>query len=213
MFSSKRLAQEVSRNFFFSQGKVTNRFAGKRLLSSEKSKGKMSREEHDAAMVEANRAMKGYVQTRILAKQGKLRSKSKGPSSEIQIANRIQFSLFLSLAAAFIASPILGKKIAQDAEFREKYVPSWYDFRVKASESAWTRQELHEQIVSVEKDIRERAIRGDFTPEKLEELKRSMQPRSDLTDEDLHYAKKYGWGRIHPGIDPDDDDDYDDDDE
>ena len=179
MFSSKRLAQGVSRNCFLSQGKVTNRFAGKRLLSSEKSKGKMSREEHDAAMVEANRAMKGYVQTRILAKQGKLRSKSKGPSSEIQSANRIQFSLFLSLAAAFIASPILGKKIAQDAEFREKYVPSWYDFRVKASESAWTRQELHEQIVSVEKDIRERAIRGDFTPEKLEELKMAaVQVRS-----------------------------------
>jgi hypothetical protein len=28
-----------------------------------------------------------------------------------------------------------------------------------------------------------------------------------LTDEDMYYAKKYGWGRIHPGIDEDDDDD------
>jgi hypothetical protein len=33
-----------------------------------------------------------------------------------------------------------------------------------------------------------------------------MQPRSDLTDEDMYYAKKYGWGRIHPGIDEDDED-------
>jgi hypothetical protein len=114
------------------------------------------------------------------------------------------------LGAAFIASPILGKKIAQDDEFREKYIPDWYDFRVKAPTSAWTRQELHEQIVSVEKDMRERTIRGEFTPEKLGELKRSMQPRSDLTDEDIKYAEKYGWGRIHPGVDPDDDD-YDDD--
>ena len=110
--------------------------------------------------------------------------------------------------AAFIASPFLGKKIAQDAEFREKYVPSWYDFRVKSCDSAWTRAELHEQLVSVERDMRERAIRGEFTPEKLESLKRTMEPRSDLTKEDLDYAEKYGWGRIHPGVD---DDDYDDD--
>jgi hypothetical protein len=36
-----------------------------------------------------------------------------------------------------------------------------------------------------------------------------MQPRSDLSQEDLNMAKKYGWGQIHPGVDPED---YDDDD-
>ena len=172
-----------------------------------------SQEEREAAMRHANQSMKGYVETRILAKQGKLKSKSRGPSDKTKSATAIQMALFVSLSAAFIASPILGKKIAQDEEFREKYIPAWYDFRVKAPESAWTRQELHEQLVDVEKDMRERAIRGEFTPENLEELKRSMQPRSDLTEEDKMYAEKYGWGRIHPGVDPDDDYDDDDDDD
>jgi hypothetical protein len=182
-------------------------------MSSSSDKPPMSDAQRQEAIRTANQHLKGYVETRILAKQGKLKSKGRGPSKESKSATAIQLSLFISMAAAFIASPLLGKKIAQDKEFREKYVPSWYDFTVKAPDSAWTRQELHEQIVTVEKDMRERAIKGDFSPEKLEELKRSMQPRSDLTEEDLHYAKKYGWGRIHPGIDPDDDDYYDDDDE
>jgi hypothetical protein len=170
----------------------------------------MTDAQREEVLHDANRQMQGYVEARILAKQGKLKSKGRGKSDNIKSQNAIQLSLMISLAAAFIASPILGKKIAQDDEFREKYIPSWYDFRVKAPESAWTRDELHEQLVSVERDMRERAIRGDFSPEKLEELKRSMQPRSDLSDEDIMYAEKYGWGRIHPGIDPDEDDEDDD---
>jgi hypothetical protein len=170
----------------------------------------MTEAEREEILIEANRQMQSYVHTRILAKQGKLKSKGRGKSDNARSQNAIQLSLVVSLVAAFIASPILGKKIAQDAEFREKYIPSWYDFTVKSPESAWTREELHEQIVSVERDMRERAIRGEFTPDKLEELKRSMQPRSDLSEEDMHYATKYGWGKIHPGVDPED---YDDDDE
>lgn len=170
----------------------------------------MTDAQREEVLQDANRQMQGYVEARILAKQGKLKSKGRGKSDNVKSQNAIQLSLMISLAAAFIASPILGKKIAQDDEFREKYIPSWYDFRVKAPESAWTRDELHEQLVSVERDMRERAIRGDFSPEKLEELKRSMQPRSDLSDEDIMYAEKYGWGRIHPGIDPDEDDEDDD---
>eukprot|EP00980_Cylindrotheca_fusiformis_P029694 scaffold23728_cov108-Cylindrotheca_fusiformis.AAC.1 len=167
----------------------------------------MTRAERDEAIREANKTMKGYVETRILAKQGKLRKR--GASEKTQNDSKIQLSLLVSLAAAFIASPILGKKIAQDEDFRKKYVPDWYDFRVPAPTSAWTRQELHEQLVEVERDMRERAIKGEFTPEKLNDLKRQMQPRSDLTSEDLHYAEKYGWGRIHPGIDEDEDDEDD----
>ena len=183
----------------------------KRLLSTPKQpKDSMTDVQREEVLREASRQMQGYVEARILAKQGKLKSKGRGQSENVKSQNAIQLALMMSLAAAFIASPILGKKIAQDDEFREKYIPSWYDFRVKAPESAWTRDELHEQLVSVERDMRERAIRGDFRPEKLEALKRSMQPRSDLTDEDIMYAEKYGWGRIHPGIDPDEEDDDDD---
>lgn len=181
-----------------------------RLIStSGKTLKPMTKAERDSAIRAANESMKGYVETRILAKQGKL--KKRDASSKTKSAHAIQLSLLVSLGAAFIASPILGKKIAQDDEFREKYVPDWYDFRVRAPTSAWTRQELHEQLVEVEKDMRQRAINGDFTPDKLQDMKRQMQPRSDLTEEDLYYAKKYGWGRIHPGIDPEDEDDDDDD--
>lgn len=173
---------------------------------------KLSTEERNEAVRRANKAMKGYTQTRILAKQGKLPSKNRPQSQEYQSAHSIQLSLLISLGLAFIVSPILGRKIAQDEEFREKYIPDWYDFRVKPPKSAWTRQELHDQIVDVERDMRERAIQGDFTPDKLEALKQTLQPRSDLSGEDIAMAKKYGWGAIHPGVDPDDYDEDDDDD-
>jgi hypothetical protein len=173
----------------------------------------MTIEERNDAVREANKAMKGYTQTRILAKQGKLESKNRRQSDEYQSQNAIQLSLFISLGLAFIISPMLGRKIAHDEKFREKYVPEWYDFRIKPPKSAWTRQELHEQIIDVERDMRERAIKGDFTPEKLEALKQTLQPRSDLSNDDIAMAKKYGWGAIHPGVDPDDydedEDDYD----
>jgi hypothetical protein len=170
-------------------------------------KKSMTPDESEEAIRHANQAMKGYVETRILAKQGKLKSKGRGLSESQKSANRMQFSMLVSLALAFIISPILGRKIAVDDEFREKYVPDWYDFRVKPPKSAWTRQELHDQIIEVERDMRERAIRGDFSPEKLAEMKRSMEPRSDLSDDDIDLAEKYGWGKIHPGVDPDDGDD------
>jgi len=188
-----------------------SRFSSKKYFSTIK---KLSPEEkRDAAIQHANKAMKGYTQTRILAKRGLLPSKNRPQSDAHRSANAIQLSLFISLGLAFIASPILGRKIATDDAFREKYIPAWYDFRVKPPKSAWTRQELHDQIVDVERDMRERAIRGDFTPEKLNELKRSLEPRSDLSDEDRAMAKKYGWGALHPGVDPDDFDEDEDDDE
>lgn len=182
----------------------------RRFLSSGRRTSKeMTSAERQEAIRAANKTMKGYVETRILAKQGKL--KKRNASQNTQSASKIQLSLLISLAAAFIASPILGKKIATDEEFRNKYIPDWYDFRIRTPSSAWTRAELHEQLVEVENDMRQRAIRGDFAPEKLQDMKRQMQPRSDLTEEDLYYAEKYGWGKIHPGMDEDDEDDYDDD--
>ncbi|KAL3941981.1 MAG: hypothetical protein SGBAC_003755 [Bacillariaceae sp.] len=168
----------------------------------------MTTAEREAAIRNVNKTMKGYAETRILAKQGLLRKRE--ASKKTQSASKIQLALLISLSAAFIASPILGKKIATDDEFRERYIPDWYDFRIKATPSAWTREELHEQLVEVERDMRQRAIKGEFTPEKLQDMKRQMHPRSDLTEEDLYYAKKYGWGKVHPGVDDDDEDDDDD---
>jgi oligoribonuclease (3'-5' exoribonuclease) len=91
------------------------------MSSGRNASGEMTRAERDEAIREANKTMKGYVETRILAKQGKL--KKRAPSAQTQSASKIQLSLLLSLLAAFVASPILGKKIAQDEEFRNKYVP------------------------------------------------------------------------------------------
>ncbi|CAJ1968967.1 unnamed protein product [Cylindrotheca closterium] len=187
---------------------VTGALKNRRTFTSKRNPSEMTTAERQEAIREANKTMKGYVETRILAKQGKLRKRK--ASEETQSASKIQLSMLISLAAAFIASPILGKKIATDQEFRDKYIPDWYDFRIRAPSSAWTRQELHEQLVEVERDMRERAIRGEFTPEKLQDMKRQMHPRSDLTEEDLYYAKKYGWGKVHPGVDDDDEDDEDD---
>mmetsp|Transcript_1961 Transcript_1961/g.4488 ORF Transcript_1961/g.4488 Transcript_1961/m.4488 type:complete len:228 (-) Transcript_1961:277-960(-) len=181
----------------------------KRLMFSTKQQN-MTPEEREEAIKHANKAMKGYVETRILAKQGLLKSKGRGPSKETSSATTMQISMFVSLALAFIISPILGKKIATDKEFREKYVPSWYDFRAPSPKSAWTRQELHDQIVDAERDMRERAIRGEFTPEKLAEMKKGLMPRSDLSDSDMELVEKYGWAKLHPGLDDDEDDEDDD---
>lgn len=200
------------------RSQTTKYVVNRRLMSSNSSTPsknattptqQMTKAERDKAIHDANKSMEGYAQTRILKKKGLLKSKRPGQSEQSKAQHKIQLALFLSLAGAFIVSPILGRKIAQDDEFREKYIPSWYDFRIKSPESAWTRAELHQQILDVEADMRQRAINGEFTPEKLTELKNNLQARSDLTEEDLYYAKKYGWGSIHPGVDPDDDDDDD----
>ena len=87
---------------------------------------------------------------------------------------------------SFVGTVLLGRKIAIDKDFREKYVPSWYDFTVSKPESSMTRQDLHETLVSMQTELHERAIRGEFTPEKLEEMRRqfkAMDPESDDDDE------------------------------
>ena len=203
----RSIPQQLSRRGSTSQT-TTLRLPSRRFLSDNGSK-KMTQAERDQAIQNANDAMKGYAETRMLAKQGLLKSKRK-QSEQSKSENAIQMSLLGALAIAFVASPFLGKKIATDKEFREKYVPSWFDFRVRSPESAWSRQELHEQVMSVEREMRERAIRGDFAPEKLAAMKSEMAPRSDLSSEDIAMAEKFGWSRIHPGVDPDDDEDDDD---
>lgn len=98
---------------------------------------------------------------------------------------------------AFIATPFLGKKLATDEEFR-KLVPSWYfdSYRMKIPERP-DRKTLHEQLIEMQKDLHERAIRGEFTKEKRDK----MVFTGDYKDD------PYGWSKIHPGVDDDDDDD------
>ena len=75
-----------------------------RLLSNGRGASEMERQQ---AIREANKMMKGYVETRILAKQGKLRKRK--ASEETQSASKIQLSLLISLGAAFIARYDNGK--------------------------------------------------------------------------------------------------------
>ena len=100
------------------------------------------------------------------------------------------------MLCAFILTPFLGRKIAYDEEFRANYVPSWFDYTVDKPTSEWTREELHEQIVLLQQQLHQRAIRGEFTPEKLEEIRRNLD-RKPEQEEYAHFAK------LHPGVDDD----------
>jgi hypothetical protein len=153
---------------------------------------------------EANRQMEKYHHTRELMKQGKLKSKNAqyGPKN----AAGAQMAVVGFFLAAFLSMPFLGKKIAQDEEFRKKYVPKFMDFTVPKPENPWTRDELHEQMLQIQRDIRERAIRGEFTPEKLQEMKGSLAGMDYPHRSGIDKSKiPKGWDKIHPGLDDDED--------
>lgn len=167
-------------------------FATKNGRSSSRA---MSPSEREQALRDANAKMKAYADNRpslALLEESKRRSRRR--DSE----HRAQAALVGSFLAAFIAAALLGRRIAKDADFREKYIPAWYDFSIEKPEKAWTRQELHEQLVEVQRDLHERAIRGEFTPEKLEEMRRHFAGVDPEDDE-------HGWGKLHPGVDDDED--------
>jgi len=110
----------------------------------------------------------------------------------------LQMSIASTFLVAFLITPFLGRKIAQDEEFRKKYIPGWYDFTMERPSNAWTRAELHEQYIQLQRELHERAIRGEFTPEKLDEMRRhfdGVNPKEDV----------HGWGKLHPGVDDDED--------
>lgn len=145
---------------------------------------------------EANAKMAAYHDARLAMKRGQL--KSKNPSSRQSSAGNIQLAIAGVFVVAFLATPFVGKKIAQDEAFRNKYIPSWYDFTVQKPDKPWTRDELHEQMLQVQKEVRERAIRGDFAPDKLN----AMQASLDRLDKQSHGETRgvpYGWDSIHPG--------------
>jgi len=149
----------------------------------------MTASERDAAMKEANEKMRAYY-------QNPLPPRSKKRSSQQDGEHRMQFALVSSFLVAFVSAAMLGKKIAQDEEFRANWVPAWYDFSIQKPTHAWTREELHEQMVEVQRELHERAIRGEFTREKLEEMRRHAHGVNPQDDE-------HGWGKLHPGVDDD----------
>lgn len=166
----------------------------------------------------ANAEMERYHHAREMLRRGTLKSKQQeqsGGATTTSEANKLstgvaQLAVVSLFLMAFMASPFLGKKIATDEEFRNTYVPSWYDFTVPKPEKPWTREELHEQMVAVQREIRERAIRGDFAPEKLDELQKNFElqqqqqqalnPGQKKNKNNPKSPIRKEWERIHPGL-------------
>lgn len=179
--------------------------SGRRNLSSKSSNtGKTAAEEAEEArqqvLHDANEKMKTYHNARLAKLRGELPSKQKSISQ----VNYAQVGVIAAFLLAFAASPFLGKKIAKDKEFREKYVPSWYDFTIKRPTSELSREEVHDQILQLQKEIRARAIRGEFSDEKLAKMRRYM----DGLDPDKEFNPdndEHAWSKLHPGVDDDED--------
>jgi hypothetical protein len=170
-------------------------------LSSTKDKAAAEAEEaRQKVLQDANEKMKTYHDARLQKLRGELPSRNKtGPES-----NRFQVGIVVSFMLAFAATPFLGKKIAQDKEFREKYIPSWYDFTIKRPTSELSREEVHEQILQLQKEIRARAIAGEFSDEKIHKMRRYM----DGLDPDKKFDPandEHAWSKLHPGVADDED--------
>ena len=103
-----------------------------------------------------------------------------------------------TLVCAFLITPFLGKKIAYDKEFQKKYIPDWYFYGLEKPENAWTKEELNQEIIILQRRLHERAIAGDITPEELEEMRRSMWKPPEK-ESHAHFAQ------LHPGVDADED--------
>jgi hypothetical protein len=163
--------------------------------------------DRDTYLRDANAKMKEYHQTRELMRQGKIKSKRPSNGMDDQRLAQAQFAVAGVFVLAFLSTPFLGRKIATDADFRAKWIPAWYDFTVQKPEKAWKRQELHEQALEIQRDIRERAIRGEFTPEKLEEMRLTFQGMEYPHREGMDRSKvPVEWDRLHPGLDETDGD-------
>eukprot|EP00569_Conticribra_weissflogii_P006400 CAMPEP_0171327678 /NCGR_PEP_ID=MMETSP0878-20121228/175_1 /TAXON_ID=67004 /ORGANISM="Thalassiosira weissflogii, Strain CCMP1336" /LENGTH=163 /DNA_ID=CAMNT_0011827469 /DNA_START=331 /DNA_END=822 /DNA_ORIENTATION=- len=159
----------------------------------------MTPEEVEEALKQANETMKDYYsyppEKVISAKRAKFNDRHMDNQFYLQLG------LGVSLLCTFLLTPFIGRKIAYDEEFRTKYIPKWYDYTLEKPANAWTKEELHEQIVMLQKQLHERAIRGEFTPEKLDEMRRNFGEGTKPAVEEkyAHFAK------LHPGVDDDED--------
>ncbi len=107
------------------------------------------------------------------------------------------------MLVAFVISPILGKKLATDPTWRA-YLPLWYDFTVK-QEKGMTREEFQDMFIELQRELHERTIRGDFTPENLKKIDWKKEGEEILLSADIRAeASKQGWDKVHPLNDEDD---------
>ena len=118
---------------------------------------KMTEAERSEALREANAKMREYAMNRPPIEKVKRKRKA---NSE----HTMQMALAASFVTVFLATPLIGRKIAQDEEFKKKFVPSFYDFTLEKPANPWTRKELHEQLVALQAELHEKAIAGEFTP-------------------------------------------------
>jgi len=137
--------------------------------------------EREKALHEANEKMRSYYVNRppIEVLQAKRRE-----SQQRNGEHAIQKSLLAGFLVAFLATPFLGRRIATDDDFKKKWIPSWYDYTIDKPQSEWTREDFHNQLVKTQTELHERAIRGDFEPAKLEELRQSFRELDPEMDED-----------------------------
>jgi hypothetical protein len=106
----------------------------------------------------------------------------------------------VSAVGVFLLSPFLGRRIAYDPEFKETYVPKWFhQFVPERPKNAWTKEELQNEITMLQTKLHERAIAGEFTPEKLDVMRRTMNKKLPDKVEYAHFAQ------MHPGVDDDED--------
>jgi hypothetical protein len=193
--SSGNSSSSASSSSGSTSNSVSNNIASKKTFQNE--------EELMTFLHQANSTMEQYHNTRELMKRGKLPRHASHPanqpgysgpaaagggsSSAIQMA--VGVGVFL---LAFMSTPFLGKRIAQDAEFRQKYIPAWYDYSVKEPEDAWTAEEFHEQGRIVEQALRRRAAAAAAAAASTDK-----EAELELTDEQKLRAM---WDRVHPGL-------------
>mmetsp|Transcript_17634 Transcript_17634/g.48040 ORF Transcript_17634/g.48040 Transcript_17634/m.48040 type:complete len:215 (-) Transcript_17634:1358-2002(-) len=121
----------------------------------------------------ANAKMEEYHRAREMMKSGKLKNKSYYNKQDNSVVAK-QAAIAVTFLFAFLATPFVGRKIAEDEEFRNKWIPSWYDYTIKP-ERGWTRDEINSQMMQIEMDVRRRAAAGEFNPEKLEALQKRLE--------------------------------------
>mmetsp|Transcript_17304 Transcript_17304/g.24436 ORF Transcript_17304/g.24436 Transcript_17304/m.24436 type:complete len:175 (+) Transcript_17304:74-598(+) len=167
-----------------------------RATSLRRLAAKMTSAEREMALKDANEKMRQYYINRPSMEV--LRKSRLGSEGKRNDQHLIHFAALSSFLVAFLITPFLGRRIAQDEDFRKKYIPKWYDFTMDKPDTAWTREQLHEQLVDLQQELHKRAINGEFTPEKLDEMRRhfaGVDPKND----------PHGWGKLHPGVDDDED--------
>jgi hypothetical protein len=161
--------------------------------------------ERQAYLRDANEQMKLYHDTRERMRRGELTNINAhlAPSH----AGKAQAAVAVVFLALFIATPFLGRRIARDDEFRERWIPKWYDYTVQKPENSWTRDELHEQFLMVQMHLRERAIKGDFAPEKLDKLQSHLEAQDQQKGEESAPSGKSRqlkvWDTFAPGMSKD----------